>query len=87
MKLGKFGIEISTSDKDAARRELARLIMARDSGSRKDALSHQLLELEIRKRTAEAERLEQEVELNRKGGADSDKPTLVIKLVNSPDAD
>lgn len=30
-------------------------------------LAQRLLELEIRKRTAEADRLEQEVELNRKG--------------------
>ncbi|EIW6939000.1 terminase small subunit, partial [Salmonella enterica subsp. enterica serovar Stanley] len=43
--------------------------------------------LEIRKRTAEAERLEQEVELKRKGKGKDDEPTVVIKLVNSPDGD
>ena len=48
-------------------------------------LAQRLLELEIRKRTAEADRLEQEVELNRKGK--NDEPTVVIKLVNSPDGD
>lgn len=37
--------------------------------------------------TAEAERLEQEVELKRKGKGKDDEPTVVIKLVNSPDGD
>ncbi|QIX97446.1 terminase small subunit [Cedecea sp. FDAARGOS_727] len=89
VKLGKFGIEISTADKDAARRELAKLLVARGSGTGKDNndLARQLLELEIRKRAAEAERAEQEVELRRKGNSPDEEPTVVIKLVNSPDAD
>lgn len=58
-------------------------------GLAESELAQRLLDLEIRKRTAEAERLEQEVELKRKGkgkGKD-DEPTVVIKLVNSPDGD
>ncbi|NIG76771.1 terminase small subunit [Klebsiella sp. Ap-873] len=89
VKLGKFGIEINTADKDAARRELAKLLVARGTGNGKDNndLARQLLELEIRKRAAEAERAEQEVELRRKGNSPDEEPTVVIKLVNSPDAD
>lgn len=56
-------------------------------GLAESELAQRLLDLEIRKRTAEAERLEQEVELKRKGKGKDDEPTVVIKLVNSPDGD
>ncbi|EMG9443693.1 terminase small subunit, partial [Escherichia coli] len=60
VKLGKFGIEITTADKDAARRELARLLVARGSGSGTG---------------------------NEKGSGKGGEPTVIIKLVNSPDGD
>ncbi|WP_407202623.1 hypothetical protein [Citrobacter koseri] len=47
----------------------------------------QLLNPEARKAAADAERSEQEAELKRKGGNGGEKPTIVIKLVNSPDDD
>ncbi|MEI9882281.1 terminase small subunit [Atlantibacter hermannii] len=89
VKLGKFGIEILTADKDAARRELAKLLIARDGspGSNSNDLSRKLLELEIRKRTAEAERIEQENASRKTPGKPGEKPTIVINLVNSPDAE
>lgn len=59
----------------------------RRMGLTESELAQRLLELEIRKRTAEADCLEQEVELNRKGKGKNDEPTVVIKLVNSPDGD
>lgn len=80
----KGGIEIST----ISREKMFEAIMRR-LGLAESELAQRLLDLEIRKRTAEAERLEQEVELKRKGkgkGKD-DEPTVVIKLVNSPDGD
>ena len=58
VKLGKFGIEINTADKDAARRELARLLVARGPGTGKE-----------------------------KGNGKGSEPTVIIKLVNSPDGD
>ncbi|CAH3929738.1 hypothetical protein AI2680V1_4169 [Citrobacter freundii] len=58
VKLGKFGIEINTADKDAARRELARLLVARGPGTGKE-----------------------------KGNGKGSEPTVIIKLVNSPDVD
>ncbi|HFK4477352.1 TPA: terminase small subunit [Citrobacter sedlakii] len=60
VKLGKFGIEITTADKDAARRELARLLVARGPGSGTG---------------------------NEKGSGKGGEPTVIIKLVNSPDGD
>ncbi|HBV5531503.1 TPA: terminase small subunit [Klebsiella pneumoniae] len=89
VKLGKFGIEILTADKDAARRELAKLLIARDGsgGGNNNDLSRKLIELEIRKRTAEAERIEQENAAKKAPGNPGEKPTIVINLVNSPDAE
>ncbi|HCR1929906.1 TPA: terminase small subunit [Enterobacter roggenkampii] len=89
VKLGKFGIEILTADKDAARRELAKLLIARDGsgGGNNNDLSRKLIELEIRKRAAEAERLEQENASKKAPGKPGEKPTIVINLVNSPDAE
>ena len=89
VKLGKFGIEILTADKDAARRELAKLLIARDgsAGGNNNDLSRKLIELEIRKRTAEAERIEQENASKKAPGKPGEKPTIVINLVNSPDAE
>ncbi|ENZ0189135.1 terminase small subunit [Citrobacter koseri] len=59
VKLGKFGIEINTADKDAARRELARLLVARGPGGTG----------------------------KEKGNGKGSEPTVIIKLVNSPDGD
>lgn len=89
VKIGKFGIEILTADKDAARRELAKLLIARDGtvGGNNNDLSRKLIELEIRKRTAEAERIEQENASKKAPGKPGEKPTIVINLVNSPDAE
>ena len=89
VKIGKFGIEILTADKDAARRELAKLLIARDgsAGGNNNDLSRKLIELEIRKRTAEAERIEQENASKKAPGKPGEKPTIVINLVNSPDAE
>lgn len=81
-KLVKGGIEIST----ISREKMFEAIMRR-LGLAESELAQRLLDLEIRKRTAEAERLEQEVELKRKGKGKADEPTVVIKLVNSPDGD
>ncbi len=81
-KLVKGGIEIST----ISREKMFEAIMRR-LGLAESELAQRLLDLEIRKRTAEAERLEQEVELKRKGKGKDDEPTVVIKLVNSPDGD
>ncbi|HHT2690762.1 TPA: terminase small subunit [Enterobacter asburiae] len=89
VKLSKFGIEILTADKDAARRELAKLLIARDGsgGGNNNDLSRKLIELEIRKRAAEAERIEQENASKKAPGKPGEKPTIVINLVNSPDAE
>ena len=81
-KVVKGGIEISA----ISREKMFEAIMRR-MGLTESELAQLLLELEIRKRTAEADRLEQEVELNRKGKGKNDEPTVVIKLVNSPDGD
>ncbi|HCJ1779372.1 TPA: terminase small subunit, partial [Salmonella enterica] len=78
----KGGIEIST----ISREKMFEAIMRR-LGLAESELAQRLLDLEIRKRTAEAERLEQEVEFKRKGKGKDDEPTVVIKLVNSPDGD
>ncbi|WP_240782892.1 terminase small subunit [Escherichia sp. E1130] len=80
-KLVKGGIEITA----ISREKMFEAIMRR-LGLSDTELAQRLLELEIRKRTAEAERLEHETELKRKGKSD-EKPTIVIKLVNSPDDD
>ncbi|HDR2753912.1 TPA: terminase small subunit [Enterobacter asburiae] len=49
VKLGKFGIEILTSDKDSARKELARLILLRNTSERQSLLDVERLELQNEK--------------------------------------
>ncbi|KAF6596196.1 terminase small subunit [Cronobacter sp. EKM101R] len=87
VKETKFGIEVQSSSQESARRELARLLASFNTSSRKNELAEKLIELEIRKRTAEAERLEQENAEKRAPGKAGEAPTIVINLVNSPDAE
>lgn len=49
VKLGKFGIEILTADKDSARKELARLILLRSTSERQSLLDVERLELQNEK--------------------------------------
>lgn len=49
VKLGKFGIEIMTADKDAARKELSRLILLRTTSERQSQLDIERLELQNEK--------------------------------------
>lgn len=49
VKLGKFGIEILTADKDSARKELARLILLRNTSERQSLLDVERLELQNEK--------------------------------------
>ncbi|EBJ4212000.1 terminase small subunit, partial [Salmonella enterica] len=49
VKLGKFGIEILTADKDSARKELARLILLRTTSERQSLLDVERLELQNEK--------------------------------------
>lgn len=49
VKLGKFGIEILTADKDSARKELARLILLRNTNERQTLLDVERLELQNEK--------------------------------------
>lgn len=49
VKLGKFGIEILTADKDSARKELARLILLRNTSERQSLLDLERLELQNEK--------------------------------------
>ncbi|HDX1949634.1 TPA: terminase small subunit, partial [Escherichia coli] len=49
VKLGKFGIEILTADKDSARKELARLILLRSTSERQAQLDIERLELQNEK--------------------------------------
>ncbi|MEQ9902558.1 terminase small subunit [Pectobacterium aroidearum] len=81
-KVVKGGVEISA----ISREKMFEAVMRR-TGLTDSELAQKLLEMELKKRTAEAERAEQEVAAKRKGSNGDDKPTIVIKLVNSPDAD
>lgn len=49
VKLGKFGIEILTADKDSARKELSRLILLRNTSERQSLLDVERLELQNEK--------------------------------------
>ena len=49
VKLGKFGIEILTADKDSARKELGRLILLRNTSERQSLLDVERLELQNEK--------------------------------------
>lgn len=53
VRLGKFGIEILTADKDAARRELARLLAVRSADTKLTELNIRRLELQNEKLQAE----------------------------------
>ncbi|WP_370610918.1 terminase small subunit [Klebsiella aerogenes] len=53
VKVGKFGIEIMTADKDAARRELARLLVVRGADERQVQLNLHRLDLQNQKLQAE----------------------------------
>lgn len=64
VKLGKFGIEILTSDKDSARKELARLILLRATNDRQAQLDIERLELQN-------EKLRHEIELMKDGDKDN----------------
>lgn len=89
-KYGKFGVEILMEDKAAARRELLRLVAAGGALSTDKRLQELEIErrrIENQKLLKESERLEQEIELKRKGKGEGDEPTVIIKLVNSPDGD
>ncbi|HGW6103961.1 TPA: terminase small subunit [Citrobacter werkmanii] len=55
VKLTKFGIEIDTADKSAARRELARLLVVRGADDRQVELNIKRLELQNEKLEAEIE--------------------------------
>lgn len=64
VKLGKFGIEILSADKDSARKELARLILLRTTNDRQSQLDIERLELQN-------EKLRHEIELMKDGDKDS----------------
>ncbi|PXW62855.1 terminase small subunit [Grimontella sp. AG753] len=64
VKLGKFGIEILTADKDSARKELARLILLRATNDRQSQLDIERLELQN-------EKLRHEIELMKDGDKDN----------------
>ncbi|MDC7941358.1 terminase small subunit [Raoultella ornithinolytica] len=64
VKLGKFGIEILTADKDSARKELARLILLRATSDRQSQLDIERLELQN-------EKLRHEIELIKDGDKDN----------------
>lgn len=64
VKLGKFGIEILTADKDSARKELARLILLRATNDRQSQLDIERLELQN-------EKLRHEIELLKDGDKDN----------------
>ncbi|WES88789.1 terminase small subunit [Dickeya fangzhongdai] len=75
VKLGKFGIEIMTADKDAARKELARLILLRATSDRQSQLDIERLELQN-------EKLRHEIELMKDG--DSDNAIVVHNTLPIP---
>lgn len=77
VKLGKFGIEINTSDKDGARRELARLLSARKAGG--SVSSDRESELSIKRMELQNQKLEAEIERIRTG----DKESSLIVVHNA----
>ncbi|MCK7230980.1 terminase small subunit [Enterobacter roggenkampii] len=64
VKLGKFGIEILTADKDSARKELARLILLRNTNERQAQLDIERLELQN-------EKLKREINVLKDGDKDN----------------
>lgn len=64
VKLGKFGIEILTADKDSARKELARLILLRSTSERQAQLDIERLELQN-------EKLKREIDVLKEGDKDN----------------
>lgn len=64
VKLGKFGIEILTADKDSARKELARLILLRETNERQ-------VQLDIERLALQNEKLRHEIELMKDGDKDN----------------
>lgn len=64
VKLGKFGIEILTADKDSARKELARLILLRNTSERQAQLDIERLELQN-------EKLKREINVLKDGDKDN----------------
>ncbi|MDK2399010.1 terminase small subunit [Escherichia coli] len=64
VKLGKFGIEILTADKDSARKELARLILLRSTSERQAQLDIERLELQN-------EKLKREIDVLKDGDKDN----------------
>ncbi|HHP2613795.1 TPA: terminase small subunit [Enterobacter roggenkampii] len=64
VKLGKFGIEILTADKDSARKELARLILLRSTSERQAQLDIERLELQN-------EKLKREINVLKDGDKDN----------------
>ncbi|EKN3530421.1 terminase small subunit [Yersinia enterocolitica] len=64
VKLGKFGIEILSADKDGARKELARLILLRTTNDRQ-------AQLEVERQELQNEKLRHEIELMKDGDKDN----------------
>lgn len=64
VKLGKFGIEILSADKDSARKELARLILLKTTNERQSQLDIERLELQN-------EKLRHEIDLLKDGDKDN----------------
>lgn len=64
VKLGKFGIEILSADKDSARKELARLILLKTTNERQSQLDIERLELQN-------EKLRHEIGVLKDGGSDN----------------
>lgn len=64
VKLGKFGIEILTADKDSARKELVRLILLRSTSERQAQLDIERLELQN-------EKLKREIDVLKDGDKDN----------------
>lgn len=64
VRLGKFGIEILSADKDSARKELARLILLKTTNERQSQLDIERLELQN-------EKLRHEIGVLKDGGSDN----------------
>jgi hypothetical protein len=81
VKVGKFGIEVLTADKDAARRELARLLVINGSDARRVDLALQREELQLEKLRAEIDAIRR----NAPPGDDEDTPDgFEIEFIEGP---
>lgn len=91
VRMTKNGIEVITASKAEARKELMRIIDGGKGGGGEDedllAMKKAIAAAELRKKLAEAERIERENEMLKQGRSGGDEPTFVINLLNSPDAD